>query len=251
MADFAKQGGHWYVKGTGEPFYTMTGAKGQERAVTLRDAKKLGTIVPSVTTILRLVDKPGLTQWFIKNAIMSARTLPSIPGESDEDYEKRIILDSQEKQNTAMQLGTDIHAAIENAYLGKDVPQEYQAHVDATRSAVQAVFNTPVWSAERSFATDRFGGKLDLSADGIVIDFKTKEFGPTDKVQAWDEQIWQLAAYRQGLNMPTARCANVYISTSVPGLVKVIEHKEEDLAQGWKCFQCLLDFYYAKTGLGA
>ncbi len=247
MSDFASQAGRWYHS-DGSPAYTMIGANGKERAVTLRDARKEG-LKPSVTSILRLVDKPGLTQWFIKNAIMSARTLPTIQGESDEDYEKRIILDSREKQNTAMALGTAIHGAIEKAYLGETYPQEYLPHVNAAIVAVEGLSLGQKWSAERSFATDRFGGKLDLSAEGFVIDFKTKEFGPEDKVQAWEEQIWQLSAYREGLKMPKARCANVYISTNNPGLVKVLEHSEEDLAKGWLCFLDLLNFYYHKTGL--
>jgi hypothetical protein len=39
MADFAQEGGHWY-KPDGSAFYTIVGANGKERAVTLRDAGK-------------------------------------------------------------------------------------------------------------------------------------------------------------------------------------------------------------------
>jgi hypothetical protein len=57
----------------------------------------------------------------------------------------------------------------------------------------------------------------------------------------------QLAAYRQGLGLPTARCANVYFTES--GDVRLIEHSEEDLADAWQCFQCLLLFYKIKNDL--
>jgi hypothetical protein len=59
------------------------------------------------------------------------------------------------------------------------------------------------WVSEKSFACELgFGGKLDLHApadgDGIVIDFKTKEFTDPAKVDAYDEHLMQLAAYRLG-----------------------------------------------------
>ena len=37
---------------------------------------------------------------------------------------------------------------------------------------------------------------------------KTKEFGKDDKIDVYDEHLMQLAAYRVGLGMPFARCAN-------------------------------------------
>lgn len=102
-----------------------------------------------------------------------------------------------------------------------------------------------------------FGGKVDLycMADqyaplGIVLDAKSKDFGPDDKVEAYDENLLQLAAYRHGLGLPHARCANVFCSRTHPGLVKVIEWSEQDLVKGWEMFQCLLRFWKLKNNFG-
>jgi pyrroloquinoline quinone (PQQ) biosynthesis protein C len=57
----------------------------------------------------------------------------------------------------------------------------------------------------------------------------------------------QLAAYRQGLGLPTARCANVYFTES--GDVRLIEHSEQDLADAWECFQYLLAYYKKKNNI--
>ena len=84
------------------------------------------------------------------------------------------------------------------------------------------------------------------SPQGVVIDIKTKEFTDPAKVDAYDEHLMQLAAYRVGLGMPEARCANVFVSRSVPGLAKVVEWSPEDLARGWKMFAALLNFWQQK-----
>ena len=59
----SSESGHWYTQ-EGEPMYTIVGANGKERNTTLRDAKK-DNLVPSVTTVLSLVAKPGLENWKI------------------------------------------------------------------------------------------------------------------------------------------------------------------------------------------
>ena len=67
------ESGHWYTQ-EGEPMYTIVGANGKERNTTLRDAKK-DNLVPSVTTVLSLVAKPGLENWKINQALNSALTV--------------------------------------------------------------------------------------------------------------------------------------------------------------------------------
>jgi hypothetical protein len=56
----------------------------------------------------------------------------------------------------------------------------------------------------------------------------------------------QLSAYRVGLGIPKARCANVFVSRSVPDLVVVKEWSLEDLDRGWEMFVNLLQFWQLK-----
>ena len=79
----AKEGGHWYRK-DGTPAYTIIGKNGQERNVTLRDARTLD-LAPSVTTILAMGYRPGLENWKIDQGILSALTATRIDGESESD----------------------------------------------------------------------------------------------------------------------------------------------------------------------
>jgi hypothetical protein len=82
-----------------------------------------------------------------------------------------------------------------------------------------------------------------------VVDFKTKEFTDPTKIALYDELPMQLAAYRMGLDIPHARCANVFVSVTQPGLVEIKEWTEEELRRAWHMFYALRQFWYAKTGL--
>jgi len=84
-----------------------------------------------------------------------------------------------------------------------------------------------------------------MHTDGIVVDIKTKDFGPDDKITGFDEHLMQLAAYRMGLDMPNARCANIFVSRSHPGVVSIYEW--EDVDKGWLMFRSLLEFWQTKN----
>jgi hypothetical protein len=95
-----------------------------------------------------------------------------------------------------------------------------------------------------------FGGKCDLhnpQGDGVVVDIKTKDFDDPEKVDGYDEHLMQLAAYRVGLGIPAARCANVFVSRTVAGLSVVKEWSAEDLERGWLMFHHLLRFWQLKN----
>ena len=250
---------HWYRQ-DGGPQYTVKAKDGSERPTTLRDARKMD-LVPSVTTILKVAAKPGLEQWKLEQMLLSALTLPRLPVEDEKAYIARIVADSKETGKQAAEKGTRIHESIESWFSGKrDV--EHKQTAMAFEEAIFDHFKThpdQPWLTERSFASPLgYGGKVDLYCVpdehvpvGIVLDAKSKDFGPDDKVDAYDEHLMQLAAYRHGLGVPHARCANVFASRTHPGLIKVVEWSEEDLKNGWEMFQCLLRFWKLKNSFNA
>jgi hypothetical protein len=246
----ASESTHWYQK-SGAPQYTVIGKNGKERNATLRDARTMG-LVPSVTAVLKVAAAPGLEKWKRDNILMAALTLPKIEGESLEDFAARVEIDAQDQANKARELGISIHASLEKAYLGHSVPDEHHIYVDAVQTAIEKNFGEFVqWSAEKSFASSLgYGGKIDLSSEvtPIVIDFKTSAFDDADKKKGYDENILQLVAYAEGLGMKDYRTANVFVSTSTPGLVKVIEHSKEEMETAWKKFLCLLTYWQLDKG---
>lgn len=245
---------HWYGQ-DGSPQYTVKAKDGSDRPTTLRDARKYN-LVPSVTTVLKVSAKPGLEQWKLEQMLLSALTLPKQDSEDEKAYIARIVADSKETGKQAAEAGTRIHEEIESHFAGTTSSRGYK--VEESLFEHFKLHPTQPWLVERSFASPLgFGGKVDLYCKpdeyakyGLVADVKTKDFGPDDKVDAYDEHLMQLAAYRVGLNIPNARCANVFVSRT-HDLVKIIEWTEDDLKRGWLMFQSLLNFWKLKNQFGA
>jgi len=241
-----QSGGHWYTR-DGDPQYTQMGLNGKERPTTLRDARKKD-LVPSVTTILGVVSKPALDQWKQKQVVLSALKLPKEPDETVDEYVSRIIKDGQETSRQAAAEGTRIHSAIDRHYDEKEPVPAYAEHVEGTVSTIKLAYGEKKWIAERPFAHEiGFGGRVDLHCDGVVLDVKTKEFESESEIMNFDENLMQLSAYRVGLGMPNAVCANVFVSRTRPGLVSIQEWTPVDLDRGWEMFCHLLQFWQIRN----
>lgn len=249
----ASESQHWYTK-AGAPAYSVEAKNGNQRPTTLRDAKKLG-LIPSVTTIIKCAASPGLEAWKLNQMMLAALTLPRNADESEESFVARVVADSKEQAKMAAERGSMVHAKLENFFETRVVEEEYGQIILSTDIQICHHFGDLEWKPEKSFGHELgFGGKVDLHSrdgQGVVIDFKTKEFtkDQLEKVQGFDENAMQLAAYRVGLGIPEARCANVFVSVSEPGLVVIREWDAKELARGWKMFNSLLEFWYAKSEL--
>ena len=249
----SSEAGHWYHADTGEPAYHVTGANGKIRNTTLRDARKLN-LVPSVTTLLGQMNKPGLQNWLNQQILLSALTLPREQNEPEAAWLERVLFDSKEQGRKAAERGTLVHAIIETYFENEVYVPEYPKYVYECEQTLDNELGLHKWVAEQSFAHElRFGGKCDLHAPadpitgfpGAVIDVKTKETD-LDKVKPYDEHIYQLAAYREGLGIPNAICGNLFVNANT-NQVRLIIHDPSDLADGWAVFCHLLRIYQIKN----
>lgn len=240
-----QENGHWYTK-DGTPAYTTIGKTG-ERPTTLRDARKVG-LLPSVTTIINIMSKAGLDTWKQQQVLLAALTLPRLATESEREWLSRVMQDSKATGREAAERGTAIHAVIE-AYFEQVYMPEKPAYLNTIDVELEKAFGSQLWLSEKSFGHPLgFGGKCDLMAkSGFVVDFKTKDTS-LEKVDVYFEHEMQLAAYREGLGMPTARCAIVFVNGAT-NQVKLIEVEQDQLQKGWDCFQHLLRVYKIKNGI--
>jgi uncharacterized protein Usg len=248
---------HWYDK-EGKPAYTIIGTNGKERNCTLRDARKL-SLVPSVTTVTSILAKPGLIGWQMEQVIEAAFSSPrQAIGEEYEDYVKRIIFTSNQKSRQAADKGSKLHDKLEKYFkedFSESLDETEWAFIKPVLKAVDSVLPTSGetgeiinWKAERSFCSPLgYGGKVDLccldNKHPVVLDFKTKNTTDPKKFYKYDEHLMQLAAYREGLGIPTARCFDLYFSSEVPGILELHEWKEEELQKGFKMFTNLLEYW--------
>lgn len=211
--------GHWYTQ-TGNPMHEIKALSGDLRPTTMRDARKYG-LVPSVMTILSIIDKPGLVKWQINQGILSALTLGRIDGESDEEFLDRLYVDSKKQVMNAAAIGDKIHDACEKHLSGRPIDVEYLPHAIAVRDVLDEYFpKITDWITEKSFAHPLgFGGRVDLHSPstGVVVDFKGKDFCPGDSKKLDWEQHYQLGGYQLGLQLPLNWGMNIFISRSHPG----------------------------------
>lgn len=193
---------HWY-QSTPEgiiPCYEVTKAKGEgTRPTTIADARKLG-LLPSITTILKVINKPELQSWIVDNAINSALTLPIIDGEPPDAFKERVREDADRQSREAMNWGTRIHDAIEQYLMNGSMPEpEVYDFVWPTiewllkNMESQAECEVYVGSQELGFA-----GRLDLRCQlkltgWTVCDFKSQRVRKAPAF--YPENALQLVAY--------------------------------------------------------
>lgn len=243
MSDFATSAGHWY-RADGEPCYTIIGKNGKERPTTVRDARVL-SLVPSVTTIIRMAAAPALERWKRNQVMLSALTLPRSQNESEADWLDRVERDWQEQGRAAADKGTAIHGAIERHYRGQPPDADYWDWVKVARDHIASVCGDQHWLPERSFAHPLgYGGKTDLHSPEWVLDFKSKD--DVEDAAVYDEHVMQLAAYRRGLRVPFARCGIVFIDRREP-IVRLVAVDDKRLNAGLRMFDALLMYWQAKN----
>ena len=146
--------------------------------------------------------------------------------------------------------GTRVHNLIESALKGgtyADYPPHDWEIVDRAVREVKDL--APDGTSEQTFVSPLgYGGTIDyhsVKADGVVADFKTKEFDKegAEKLRLWDNHYMQLAAYREMIKRPNARCFIIYLSTEFPGLAMRVEAPQAKLEEGWEQFLALLNVW--------
>lgn len=128
------------------------------------------------------------------------------------------------------------------------MPSEIEIAAKAAIEALDGWCGLDGIRPEKSFAHPLgYGGKVDVHKYGLpfdaVVDFKTKAFTELDLPKAWDNHAMQLAAYKEGVGLLTARCAIIFVSTSVPGLTHLVEISEDEIERGWRMFVHLLEYW--------
>jgi hypothetical protein len=229
---------HWY-KTNGDPCYELPKADGKGTKVpTITDAKKLN-LVPSVTSILKLLDKPALTTWLIEQAVLAVVTSPRKPGEADDAYVYRILhveMEQDKERRFAADKGTAIHNALELYFTGqKDlIGKEILPWIEPAALAIAGTGE--LVAAEKCLVGDGYAGRTDLILRNLqgwhVWDWKSSKNLPDPaKGGAYAEHRLQLSAYGNAFlsELPEEErqrriyVGNVYISTVECGKFLILE----------------------------
>jgi ATP-dependent exoDNAse (exonuclease V) beta subunit len=237
---------HWYSK-DGKPAYEVPYADPKKgmRPTTLRDAKKLG-LLPSATTLLKILDKPALTAWKVEQAVLTVLTSPRLASEEIDAFIKRVLhtdKEQEEEASKARELGSQIHDAIEKALSGEEFGPALAAYVAPVIAAVNGLGK--VTATEKIIVGEGYAGRLDAIVETdstiTVLDFKTTKNLPRE---SYPEAKLQLSAYAKALGntgKKTIQTANIYISTTEQGKIAVFGHADcmETFEKGFKPLQKL------------
>ncbi len=244
--------GHWYKSlgnGLAEPCYEVPLKSGLGmKAVTLREARVLG-LLPSVTNVLSILNKPLLNDWRVEQGIMAALTLPRLDGEPMDAFAKRVVTDMDTQRNTALDFGVEIHRAIEAEltqahFIAPPAIEPFLASVrDWLRTRVLEIHGAELCVADPVLG---YGGKLDLDCtlSGVgraIVDFKSQRVRckPSGEPNPsfWDDWPIQLSGYGQcrvGQDGKLPALVSVVIDSGTPGPV----HTKvwEDTDTHWNAF---------------
>lgn len=247
-----KSSAHWYTAG-GESCHTTIGANGMERATTLRDARKTN-LLPSVTSVLNVLSRPGLEAWKQEQAILAALTLPRLDGEGDDAFATRVVADMQAQVETAAGFGTAIHAAIEEVNTAghmDNVPPEIRPWMQLySQWKNQNIIR--IHSSEAVVVHPLgYAGRYDLLAQHseygeCLIDYKTQNVknGKPKFYEAW---AYQLAAYRYALNT-SCECISVVIDSNSPSEPVQKLWTAEEIDTGLAIFKASLKIWQSQRG---
>jgi hypothetical protein len=223
----------------GKPAYEVPKADGKGmRKTTIADARKL-SLLPSCTTILKTLDKPALNAWKTEQACLALATTPRLPDEKDDAFVLRVLHTEkiqEEEGQMARDLGTDIHAALENYFTGQAVPPDMEAYVRPLINHM--ITRGALASAEMVLVGNGYAGRVDLVQDcescWAMTDFKSARKLPEAGKVPYIENRLQLSAYakafqdklRKAGNAKPIIVSNAYISTTTPGEFVIIEHED-------------------------
>lgn len=207
---------HYYDRVTGQLIdrvpYKDPKRKSETKATSLTEARAM-LLLPSVTTVQDILDKPGIRRYRMEQM---AEAVCNDPWDGQEPWAKyldRMILKADEKAERAAEFGTEIHHVVADILRGREVhPASHGLlatpigkFVKDWMDAHDFVCEVP----EHTFINERLGfaGTADwvgtFSGRPIILDIKSQEWEETDRDRPYfyEEYPVQLAGYAIGLGM--------------------------------------------------
>ena len=222
VANVHKSESSHYYWPSGLPAYELQKKSGKGmKKPNITDAKELG-LLPSVTTILKLLNKPALNQWLTEQAVNAVLTTPRLEGEALDAFVHRVLHEESvqdEEARMAADKGTAIHDAIEKCVNGKEFDVAWKPYVEGALKEI-ANLGKIVW-CEKILIGDGYGCRADILLETerhlALLDWKTTKKLPKE---SYLEHKLQTAACAKCIGNVADKhiiTGNIYISTVIPG----------------------------------
>jgi hypothetical protein len=184
------------------------------------DARKL-KLLPGVSEVKGAVKNTFVENWSLQKALEAALFYRTLPTDSNEDWLELVLDRHKETTSVASKRGDVLHACLERTIKEGVLYGEEFEFIEPVIAKLDKELPGQTWVTERAFACrDGYGGRIDLSSDRVVLDFKCKDtknitnntaFAEFIKKNLYDDYVMQLAAYRRGLGIK-ADCYNLFVS---------------------------------------
>jgi len=248
--------GHYYGYNpdskTWYPLYEEGGTFGLAAA---REAKANGLIVaPSVTGVIGVKRNPSIEKYMMENVakacwVQAARWTAY---ESSEGFVEEAITTASHSSRGAMDLGTNIHTALEHSVKRDEWDAAYSIYVDAVHKAYAETGIAVGISAEECVGSILYGvaGKADIvhEASMTIGDIKTRGH-KLNKVKASRVPTYRDSDQLQVAALGYMKWGNQFflggrgivfgVSTTQPGLVTPHVFEGKDLVPAFECFLAL------------
>jgi len=229
----------YYVAFSGGKGKDMVKSNKSKAHTRYRTADK--TIVPGVTTVLGLLNKPALVPWANKLGLQG--------------------IDVGKYVDDKAAIGTLGHAMVTDKLMGieTDTSDYSKNQIDLAENCALSFWEwekenhiEKVFFCERPMVSEvcRFGGTLDIYAQvngrKEIIDLKTGS-------GIYDEHIWQVAALKKlleenGYDVDGVRIVNIPRTENEAFMQRIASDKESEV--GWDIFKALLSVYNLKKEMG-
>ena len=204
----------------------------------LREARKSGNAVPSVTTITSLYPRYALQDWLNRQLWESTVTTPRYPNEADNNYYARCQEHADEIAAAARDRGNRAHDMLTGTY--EDYVPEDLSNIWKCFNAWRNPSETQIWSERVLFGTD-YAGRADrlmtISDDRLFLD----DFKIRSKPAIYPEDGIQLSAYLNALpacDWWRTTCRSIVIASD-GSEIKVKEWTEDEMNGSYQIFRHL------------
>lgn len=233
-------------------FYTCDDAgnwsaitSGDDKSFGMRSARKMleegKVVVPSVTSVMSVLAKPGLLRWQFEQVAKAAWDTDT-HGLTEEQFIEQCVEIASNASKGAMDLGSAIHQAIEDCIAGRDYRADLAIYVCPVmaKRAEMGIRWSVTEQAMGSLVHGYAGRCDDHSEEGLVIRDTKSRKSKGKKVPVYETDFCQVAAYgmaRFGHEFFKSGKGEIWgVSTSEPGLLTVHSLAGPGLVPYFECF---------------
>ena len=237
---------HYYTQ-EGDPRHFIPKKDGTgDRPTTIKDARKEG-LLPSVTTIIKVMNKPALDQWRMGEVAKAALAYtPASDAEPLDNAIANVLASAEANMSVAADFGSEFHGHIEALLSGgSEVCHSVTPNMDiAFEQAKEFLLKADrIIASEKTVIGDGYAGKFDLICEmderETLVDFKSRKPSGGKLRPYFDSDAVQLAAYRAALGRRDLRCMSALFSSDGKVEPTFIVWGEDELAKALEIFRAL------------